>query len=97
MSLTTEDGSSRSSPPTVSQTALPMRCEQASPTRPNGDTKPRENSSSAPTGLSGCAASRSSSEDRSSEVGKRKRVRFLKNMGKGRDWESGLGIREGGL
>src|SRR5690606_35995444 len=74
----------------------PTRCENASPSRPNGGTKPREDSSSAPTGLSGCPASSSSSEDRSSEVGKRNIVRLRKNIcgtvsGKGRGSGTGRG------
>src|SRR5688572_19974404 len=79
-SLTTAPGSSLSSPPTVSQIASEMRCDSASPSRPNGEMKPRENSSSAPTGLSAQGPRRVSRSVKSSEVGKRNRVRLRKNI-----------------
>src|SRR3546814_4801647 len=80
-SLTTAAGRILSSPPTVSQIASSMRWLSASASRPKGETKPRADSSRPPTGLSVHSARWSSRSDRAREAGKRKRVRFLKNIG----------------
>src|SRR5690606_11071831 len=67
-------------PPMVIQMASPWRPARTSASRPYGDTKPRLDSSSGPTGLS-WHWSRPASRSSSLVVeGKRKKVRLRKNM-----------------